>query len=55
MEGGSSSYSSIPVVFSLSSQKKDIQELMINQRAMAAKQEDMSVDLKAIITILSQK
>ncbi|MCH97945.1 hypothetical protein A2U01_0018943, partial [Trifolium medium] len=39
----------------LSSQKKDIQELMTNQRAMAARQEDMSADLKAILTILSQK
>ncbi|MCI30097.1 hypothetical protein A2U01_0051306 [Trifolium medium] len=39
----------------LSSQKKDIQELMNNQRAMAARQEDMSADLKAILTILSQK
>ncbi|MCI11902.1 hypothetical protein A2U01_0033005 [Trifolium medium] len=39
----------------LSSQKKDIQELMTNQRAIAAKQEDMSADLKAILSILRQK
>ncbi|MCI10724.1 hypothetical protein A2U01_0031819, partial [Trifolium medium] len=39
----------------LSSQKKDIQELMTNQRAMAAKQEDMNADLKAILSILRQK
>ncbi|MCI18941.1 hypothetical protein A2U01_0040096, partial [Trifolium medium] len=39
----------------LSSQKKYIQELMTNQRAMATKQEDMSADLKAILSILRQK
>ncbi|MCI54562.1 hypothetical protein A2U01_0075812 [Trifolium medium] len=39
----------------LSSQKKDIQVLMTNQKAMAAKQEDMSADLKAILNILRQK
>ncbi|MCI41991.1 hypothetical protein A2U01_0063226 [Trifolium medium] len=39
----------------LSAQKKDIQELMNNQKTMAAKQEEMSVDIKAILSILRQK
>ncbi|MCI97526.1 hypothetical protein A2U01_0118827, partial [Trifolium medium] len=35
----------------LSAQKMDIHQLMNNQEAMSAKQEEMSVDLKAILTI----
>ncbi|MCI81806.1 hypothetical protein A2U01_0103080, partial [Trifolium medium] len=37
----------------LFAQKMDIQELMKKQKSMAAKQEEMSADLKAILTILS--
>ncbi|MCI73526.1 hypothetical protein A2U01_0094790, partial [Trifolium medium] len=40
------------VKYELSTQKIDIQELVRNQKAMSAKQEEMSVDLKAILSLL---
>ncbi|MCI60334.1 hypothetical protein A2U01_0081590, partial [Trifolium medium] len=39
----------------LSSQQAQISEVVHNQKLMAAKQEEMSADLKAILAILSQK
>lgn len=39
----------------LSAQKSEIKEIVKNQKSMAAKQEEMSADLKAILTIPSQK
>ncbi|MCI38660.1 hypothetical protein A2U01_0059889, partial [Trifolium medium] len=36
----------------LSAQKSQISEIVQNQKTMAAKQEEMSVDLKAILSIL---
>ncbi|MCI50966.1 hypothetical protein A2U01_0072210, partial [Trifolium medium] len=39
----------------LSAQKSQITEIVQNQKTMAAKQEEISVDLKAILSILSQK
>ncbi|MCI97718.1 hypothetical protein A2U01_0119019, partial [Trifolium medium] len=39
----------------LSAQKSEIKEIVKNQKAMAARQEDMSADLKAILSILRQK
>ncbi|MCI77898.1 hypothetical protein A2U01_0099168, partial [Trifolium medium] len=38
----------------LSAQKKNLQELTMNQDAMSAKQKEMSADLKVILNILSQ-
>ncbi|MCI76180.1 hypothetical protein A2U01_0097449 [Trifolium medium] len=38
----------------LSAQKSQILEIVQNQKTMAAKQEEMSDDLKAILSILSQ-
>ncbi|MCI75155.1 hypothetical protein A2U01_0096423, partial [Trifolium medium] len=39
----------------LSAQKTQISEIVQNQKTMAAKQDEMSADLKAILSILSQK
>ncbi|MCI45972.1 hypothetical protein A2U01_0067212, partial [Trifolium medium] len=39
----------------LSAQKMDIQELIKNQKSMSAKQEEMSVDLKAIHSLLQTR
>ncbi|MCI31562.1 hypothetical protein A2U01_0052774, partial [Trifolium medium] len=39
----------------LSAQKTHISEIVQNQKTMAAKQDEMSADLKAILSILSQK
>ncbi|MCI42383.1 hypothetical protein A2U01_0063620, partial [Trifolium medium] len=39
----------------LSAQESQISEIVQNQKIMAAKQDDMSADLKAILAILSKK
>ncbi|MCI55769.1 hypothetical protein A2U01_0077020 [Trifolium medium] len=39
----------------LSAKQAQILEIVQNQKIMAAKQDDMSADLKAILAILSQK
>ncbi|MCI63525.1 hypothetical protein A2U01_0084782 [Trifolium medium] len=39
----------------LSAQQAQISEIVENQKIMAAKQDDMSADFKAILAILSQK
>ncbi|MCI43293.1 hypothetical protein A2U01_0064530, partial [Trifolium medium] len=39
----------------LATQQSQILEIAQNQKIMAAKQDDMSADLKAILVILSQK
>ncbi|MCI84330.1 hypothetical protein A2U01_0105607, partial [Trifolium medium] len=39
----------------LSAQKMDIQELMKNQKSMSAKEEEMSDDLKAILSLLQTR
>ncbi|MCI59130.1 hypothetical protein A2U01_0080385, partial [Trifolium medium] len=39
----------------LSAQKMDIQELVRNQKVMSAKQEEMSADLKAILSLLQNR
>ncbi|MCI42314.1 hypothetical protein A2U01_0063551 [Trifolium medium] len=39
----------------LSAQESQISEIVQTQKIMAAKQDDMSADLKAILAILSQK
>ncbi|MCI78986.1 hypothetical protein A2U01_0100257, partial [Trifolium medium] len=39
----------------LSAQKSQISEIVQNQKTVAAKQDEMSADLKVILSILSQK
>ncbi|MCI75708.1 hypothetical protein A2U01_0096977, partial [Trifolium medium] len=39
----------------LSAQKSQISEIVQNHKTMAAKQDEMSADLKAILSIFSQK
>ncbi|MCI71906.1 hypothetical protein A2U01_0093169, partial [Trifolium medium] len=39
----------------LSAQKSQISKIVQNQKVMAAKQDEMSVDLKAILSILSHR
>ncbi|MCI75444.1 hypothetical protein A2U01_0096713, partial [Trifolium medium] len=39
----------------ISTQQSQISEIAQNQKIMAAKQDDMSADLKAILAILCQK